>query len=258
MFSPKKTTPTEWERCIEGRGTYQLTYGKLQLCGARENQSCPYLHPMQAPVRDQEGYHHLHLCSYRKMDEDWKRTVEDLKTRWDWVMAALSEQGKEYSFSVTPKAAENLRERRTFFPQYSLDQLIHTAYYEIGGAKYGVVYSGREEVTTGAIRRLFKKTRKSLSGEYQTLIPIANRREYTPPSMERMTLTPFPTTAELAELEQIFIHDAPGLDRQEVLIPTGGRGVHARRISLKLPYHTIFDLLVAKTDSRKIIKATFW
>lgn len=258
MFPPRKATQTEWEHCIDERGTYQLIYSKLQLCGARENQDCPYLHPMQAPVKEQGRYHHLHLCSYRKMDDSWKLTVEELKRRWDWVFPLLQEQAEEYTFSITPKAVENAKERRTLFPQYSIDQIIHTTYYEISGKKYGYVFSGRDKLTTSMIRKAFKKNRTKLGREYPTLIPVANRREYVPSSMEEATLTPFPTASELSELEQIFIHDSPELDQQEVLVPSGGKGMHARRISLRLPYHTIFELLASKAGSQKIIKTKFW
>ncbi|MBS3169930.1 hypothetical protein J4210_05595 [Candidatus Woesearchaeota archaeon] len=274
-MSKKTIAPQEWEFCLENEGTYQLPFGKRQLCGARENLECPHLHPLKALVGTKSTSRQLHICTYRDEDEGWRNTLHELKGRWDWVFAQLAEADFEYDFRIDQAIlgregqASSQQRYLSSRQQDSLEKIIHARYFQEGTQRCGYIFS-QGKILSEEIRQkvfsqvLFSQVREkdsSISSEKSAgnTVPLSPTmlEEYTPSSMEAATRTPFPTSAELADLTRLFIDDDPALAGQKVILPIGGAGLYASSVSLVLPYLAIYDLLVAQAGKEKVLKVKF-
>lgn len=275
MDSATKIKQVEWESCIENEGTYQLPFGKRQLCGARENLECPHLHPLKAFVGTRSTSRQLHVCTYRDEDEGWRDTLHDVKKRWDWVFARLAEADFEYDFRIEQVILGG-EEQASFTQQdlsskqpASLENRIYARYFEGEAQRCGYIFpteKGNYALLSEEVKqRVFSQARgksdmftsEKSEGTASPISPTT-LKEYTPSSMEAATVTPFPTREELAELAFFFVHDEPALATQKIIVPIGGEGAYARSVSLVLPYHAIYDFLAAQIGKENVLKVKFW
>lgn len=262
ISSPETATVPEWERCIEGQGIFQLPYGKRHLCGAQEHYGCPYLHPVRVLMkfRGPEGVvtRDAHVCTFQEGNDEWKNTVQNVLSRWDWVFQKLVQEEIKYTFLISPKPAETIEDKRTLFPGYPLEQIVQTKYYEIEGKTYEFVFPSTRDLSTFLTRKVFRRAQGQKEIYRPSLVSFLQRRENAPPSMGATSSTPFPSREEMGVIDHIFVHEASDLETKDVVVPLGGKSIYERRISLLLPYSTVYDILAAEAGSEKVTKVSFW
>ncbi len=251
-------TKQQWEDCVEGLGKYQLPLGKRYICGATENWGCPYLHPLQALVNSDQESRYVHLCNLKEAEEGWKQFLAETSTRWDWVFKQIKEQNLKYDFRVTPMPAKNVRERSLFLKDFPLDHIIETSYFRINEKKYGFISPHTlNPYNVRILRRAFRGAQKQGLGNPPSFLQIVSRQQYVPLSMEEATATAFPAAQELTDLENIFINDVKHLEGEKVVLPVGGQGSYARRVSMEMHYSAIYDVLVAQVGIEKVKRVKF-
>ncbi len=252
----------QWQECVEGLGKYRLPHGKTHICGAVENWGCPYLHPLRALVKSKDESRYVHLCNLREADDGWKKFLGETNSRWDWVFEQIKRQNCKYDFRVTPMPAKNPGERSSFL-KVQLDHLVETTYLRINEKNYGFITPHLSnyhstEYTIRNLRKIFHHAQKQGLKNTPSFLQLASRKEYMPLSMEQATATAFPTTGELSLLENIFINDIPSLDRQKVVLPIGGQGSYAQRVSMEMEYSGIYNILAAQGGVGKVKRLKFW
>ncbi len=254
---PQTETP-QWKECVEELGKYRLPHGKTNLCGATENWGCPYLHPLQAFVKSENESRYVHLCNLKEADDGWKTFLSETNSRWDWLFEQLKQQNVKYDFRVTPMPAKNAKERSSFLKNFPLDNIVDTAYFRINDKKYGFISpASQNEYSVRTLRRIFRGAQKQGLRDVPTFLQIVSRQQYIPLSMEPATATPFPTEGELTSLENIFINDVKHLEGEKVVLPIGGKGSYARRVSMEMEYSAIYDILAAQVGKDKVKKVKF-
>ncbi len=252
----------QWQECVERLGKYQLPYGKTHICGATENWGCPYLHPLQALVKSKEESRYVHLCNLKEAEDGWKKFLAGTTTRWSGVFDQIKEQNLKYYFRITPMPAKNVRERSSFL-KVSLDHLVETTYFRINEKEYEFISPHpsnyyNHDYTLRTLRRVFRSAQKQGLQNQPTFLQMVSRQQYIPPSMEQATTTAFPTVEEVGRLENIFIDDLPALEGQKVVLPIGGHGSYAQRVSMEISYSAIYDILVAQVGTEKVKRVKFW
>ena len=248
----------QWKECVERLGKYRLPHGKTHICGATENWGCPYLHPLQALVKSKEESRYIHLCNLKQADEGWKKFLSETNSRWDWLFETIKQQNLKYDFCVTPMPAKNAAERSSFLKNFPLDHIVETTYFRINEKKYSFIsLTSQNEYSVRTLRRIFRNSQKQGLKESPSFLQLATRREYMLLSMEQATATPFPTTEELTSLENIFINEIHTFEEQKVILPIGGQGSYAQRVSMELEYSAIYDILVAQVGVEKVKKVKF-
>lgn len=251
-------TKQQWEECVDSLGKYQLPFGKRYICGATENWGCPYLHPLQALVNSDQESRYVHLCNLKEAEEGWKTFLTETQARWDWVFEQIKEQNLKYNFRVTPMPAKNVRERSLFLKDFPLDRIIQTTYHRINERNYGFIFPASEGfLSVRTLRKVFRNGRRQGIENVPSFLEIVNRGTYIPRSMEEATVSPFPNAKELESLENIFIEESSSSDEQKVILPIGGQGSYAQRVSMEISYSAIYDIVMAQVGAEKVKKVKF-
>ncbi len=248
----------QWKECVEGLGKYRLPHGKTNICGAAENWGCPYLHPLRAFVKSENESRYVHLCNLKEADDGWKKFLSETNSRWDWLFEQIKQQNVKYDFRVTPMPAKNAKERSSFLKNIPLDNIVETTYFRINEKGYSFITPCfSNEYNVRILRRIFRGAQKQGLRNIPTFLQIVSRQQYIPLSMEPATATPFPTEGELTSLENIFINDVKSLEARKVVLPIGGHGSYAQRVSIEIEYSAIYDILMAQVGKDKVKKVKF-
>lgn len=204
-------------------------------------------------VKSDHESRYVHLCNLKEAEDGWKQFLAETTTRWEWVFNQIKEQNLKYDFRVTAMPAKNNWERSSFLKDFPLDRVIQTTYHRINERNYSFIFPASQgSLSVRTLRKVFRNGRKQGIENVPSFLEIINRGTYIPQSMEEATVSPFPDIKELDGLENIFIQDRSFSDEQKVILPIGGQGSYAQRVSMEISYSAIYDVLVAQVGMEKV------
>lgn len=129
------------------------------------------------------------------------------------------------------------------------ERVIKTIYFQDGDHYIGIVapeFGKRLEVKK-ILTKVFPEISKKKAKRYTP--------SHTPQGMAYGTCTPFPHESSMdKDVHQVIFYDHPSIDDKLVDISVGGDSPEAFKTSMHIPYKGIYDILVEKFGSDKILK----